>query len=315
MRVGGFFSVDLRNITAPHEFCALDFLNAGRWSLYLILLSNNVKRIYFPKYHCPVIRESLFKANVEVVYYDLTDNLEPKYYPKLKNNEFFYYINYFGVKDRASRYLYKFYRQRFILDNAHSFYFEDISGLIYFNSARKFLGVADGSYCRGIDPDFANIPSSKLVKPKYMSEFDQGNFLNSFHSFREYERTSFSKISLGSDFSLKLINSYDHSNYISRRRENFHKLHLAFYSCNLLDLSSVIDDNSVPYCYPLFLKNDLDFKYYYDRSIYVPKLWDDIHKLEPINFSNRILCLPVDQRISDREIEYIISSVDLDLNP
>ena len=142
--IGGYFELELPKGEEYHKNAI--HLNTGRNALELILTIKQYKKVYIPYYTCDVILEPFDKLKIDYEFYSIDQNFEPLFsYDKIKENEGFLYINYFGLKDA---FISSFLKncKNLIIDNSQELYFLPKLGIPSFYSCRKFFGVPDGAY-------------------------------------------------------------------------------------------------------------------------------------------------------------------------
>ena len=114
---------------------------------------------------------SFIKLNIPISFYHVNLDLEPEFdFSTVKDNEYFLYTNYFGLKDEFIVCLSQ-KCTKLIIDNSQSFYSMPLSNVPTFYTARKFFGVPDGAYL------YADIPVKDYNMLPEGKSFDRFNFL------------------------------------------------------------------------------------------------------------------------------------------
>lgn len=311
--IGGYFSWD---IPAPARKLHPAFLNCGRNALALWMRHNHFPRIWLPAYICPVIPETIQKAGGSIHFYHLDRNLEPEQMDNLRSDDVFLYVNYFGVKDEACRDL-AGRLPNLVLDLTQAFFMEPPTGVVAFNSARKFFPVPDGAAAWGL-------PSGVIERlPRYPGTENalhlllraEGRLEEGYQAFHAAEEKLIdappARISLLSE---RLLEAADWESIIRRRRENFMMLAGELGDRNELSLPSAFK-LSAPMTYPLLIKGGASIrkKLCSDR-IFIPQYWPGLDsEIMENNFEKRLIhdlvCLPVDQRYGPKEIKRITERV------
>lgn len=98
--IGGEFEIDLTKREELVEQPDTYYYASGRAALYQILFSLKVHCVWLPDYLCVSIVNAVKRAGCQVVFYELDDNLDPKF-ETLSPDEYdaVLLINYFGLKD------------------------------------------------------------------------------------------------------------------------------------------------------------------------------------------------------------------------
>lgn len=98
--IGGEFEIDLTQKGDFVEQTDTYYYASGRAALYQILFSLKVHRVWLPDYLCVSIVDAVKRAGCQVVFYELNENLDPKF-ETLSPDEYdaVLLIDYFGLKD------------------------------------------------------------------------------------------------------------------------------------------------------------------------------------------------------------------------
>lgn len=310
--IGGFFELEIQNKDYSYHSNAIALSN-GRACLNLILKHIQAKRIWIPFYTCNALLEPIKTNHTPYSFYSININLEPTEDFKLKKDEYLIYINYFGLKRKFIKALVNQYDDRIIIDNTQAFFDKENSKIWSFNSARKFFGVPDGAYL--YTPYDISVDYERNTDLKFNHLFNRllGKQKQAYQEFIEYEKGLDSEIKKISIFSEYLLSNIDYLNIGKKRQNNFNYYHSIFEKINQLNLP--LETNSIPYYYPLFLKNRIDKNLLYEQNIFIPILWKDtIHrKLKGFDFeqdlAEKILPLPIDHRYEIDDLDYVIRSV------
>lgn len=202
------------------------FFNSAINCFTYILILRNIRRIYVPYYLCAAIFHIIEELSVEKVYYHIDSSFEPTTRPKLDEDEAFYYVNYWGLKQRCVVQLFNHYGSQLIVDNAQAFFSKPI-GADTFYSAHKFYGVNNGAFL-------------------YLSKSQNDISLTKNTAFGETANCLTPCVVN----TYNLLRRIDYSRAIFRRHENYRLLDNALKDINTLRLS--LDDDSVPMVYPFW---------------------------------------------------------------
>ena len=150
--IGGEFEIDLSRKGAFLEMQDTYYYASGRSALYHILSSVKVKRVWLPDYLCISVVEAVRKSGIKYVFYELDDNLDPKF-ETLAPDEYdaVLLIDYFGLKDLSviENKIATFFPYTVLIeDDVQALYdfFKPINPYVHFRftSLRKSLPVPDG---------------------------------------------------------------------------------------------------------------------------------------------------------------------------
>ena len=95
--IGGFFELELPVVQRTFHPNAIA-LSTGRACLRLMLQNIDIRKCYVPFYTCDALYDPFQLEGVPIETYGLNNQLEPIRLTELNENEFFLYINYFGVR-------------------------------------------------------------------------------------------------------------------------------------------------------------------------------------------------------------------------
>ena len=312
--IGGFFELEkIRKRKKPfiHENALA--LSSGRASLNLLLQSISPSRVYVPFYTCNALLEPIILSKINYEFYHLNKDLEPDRNIQLKNNEYFMYINYFGLKSNYIQNLISRYSKRLIIDNTQAFFEVGYTDAFSFNSARKVFGVPDGSFSYSPIPMESAFPENKTISISHLLNRAFGSVDTAYQEFLEYEKSISCDIKKISTLSLNILHTIDYEEVAKTRRSNFSFLadHFQEYNC----LQSNLQGNMVPFCYPLVPDTQVDKKKLHLQKIFIPTFWEDVlnrkvHGFEfERNLSRKLVPLPVDHRYSKNDLWYVITAV------
>jgi dTDP-4-amino-4,6-dideoxygalactose transaminase len=114
-----------------------------------------------------------------------------------------------------------------------------------------------------------------------------------------------------SNFTKNYINAIDYDFSLKRRLENYKMLREMLSKYNKLQL----DEQELTYMYPLLVDSGNKLRNYLkENNIYAIKLWPNVlwngANQDEINRVDNMILLPIDQRYSINEMNYIISTID-----
>ncbi|MCL8536468.1 hypothetical protein M9991_06265 [Chryseobacterium gallinarum] len=280
-----------------------------------ILRAKKRSKIYLPYYTCDVILEPIKKLNLDYEFYDVDFNLEPLFdYSHIKEDEFFLYTNYFGIKDNFIKTLIQKIPQNIIIDNAQAFFSPVIRNISQFYSPRKFVGVADGGFLytdkkldQELEKDESYQRMSHLLKRIDLSA-EQG-----YTDFSENDKSLENQpIKRMSNLTKRILSGIDYEKIKTSRRENFHFLHENLKEKNFLPIE--LSEESVPMVYPFRTNAKHLKKKLTDERIYCATYWPNVlhwcdESKNAYFLTKEIIAIPIDQRYSIEEMKKIINHI------
>lgn len=311
MEMGGYLSFELNDDGEYYKNYDPYTLkvNSGRTAIFVILQNVRPKRILIPYFYCPSVEEFISELNIPIIKYDINKQFMPEKLD-IKEGDMLILVNYFGLyTDNINQVLQAYPDKNIIVDNSQAFYAAPIMKKNIYNvySCRKFFGVTDGAYVISQNPVHANLEkgrSSGYIN-FILRQIEEGTNACYKENLKNEERLASQK-ELMSDLTKRILRSIDYARAAERRRSNFIFLEkrLSFYQMLRLKL-----DQNVPYMYPLLCEYNIR-KRLVEEHIYVPVLWKELldgqyQGTTEQYLSQNILYLPLDQRYSDKELEYM----------
>lgn len=310
--IGGYFGLELSKNKEFHSNALR--LNTGRNSFELILISKKFKKIYIPYYLCEAILEPLRKHKINFEFYRIDIHLKPDFdFNKIKANEGFLYVNYFGIMDR---YISKLYRicLNLIIDNTQSFYSRPLLNVPTFYSCRKFFGVPDGAYLylSDIHEDIFKFDSSLSRFPHLLKRLELGASFGYEDFMKNSNELSNQPILKMSIITKAILDGIDYEDIAKVRISNFLFLHRLLHKKNRLKIT--FNSDSVPMVYP-FLSGDIKLREkLIENNVFVATYWQnvkdwcDYSSLE-FSFVDCLLPLPIDQRYNIDDMSRIVEII------
>lgn len=308
--IGGYIELDQYWLPMLHEDAIK--LNCGRNALAYILEARKIKTIWLPYFLCTSVRETCEKCGVETKFYHinrqfLSEEME------LSKTEWIYLVDYFGQISRQEllRMIAKY--QNVIVDFAQNYFAEPIPDIDTLYTCRKYFGVSDGAIL---------YTNQRLDRPLPQDE----SFERIHYILGRYERTasefyresaenndSFSQepIKIMSKLTNNLLHGILYDKIKQIRTENFEFLREQLASVNQIQVKSV--DGA--FMYPLWIDNSIEVKQkLLQNKIYIPTLWPNVLEEVPREWlewkmAGNILPLPVDQRYTLEDMEYIVQLI------
>lgn len=315
--IGGYFELadtDYKCGSLPIEGIAL---NTCRNALeYIILQLADAKRIFVPYYTCEAVIEPLKRLPVDYKFYHINEQLEIADELVLENGDYIIANNYFGIKDAYIAELAEKYGDRLIVDNAQALFAPILPNIKAVYSTRKYVGVADGGFAVGM-----STACTVNYEEDNSSEHDSHLYIRKARGaeagFKDYQanecKLDNQPIKRMSSETQSILSQIDYHKIIERRRLNYQYLCEAFGEMNLLRLPSM-DSFVCPMVYPFMTDDESLRRRLIESKVFVARYWPNVldwcrvGDLE-YKFANQIIPLPIDQRYSKKEMEYIVNII------
>lgn len=201
------------------------------------------------------------------------------------------------------------------IDNTQAFFIYPMGEDHTIYSARKFFGVPDGAY----------LYTNKVLDEKLDREIGYDKFihlikridLNAQKSYNDFKNNSKKHnnqdIKEMSFITSRILKSIEYEKVIKKRNENFEYIdkHLSIY--NKLKIN--IDSLNGPMIYPLLVNNGLELRNSLIKNkIYIAQYLNEVegkvsNKSVEYNFTNNLIALPIDQRYSSKEMDFIVKLI------
>lgn len=309
--IGGFFELELNKKFFTYHPDAVA-LTSARSCFSLLIESIKPSKIYVPYYICDTALIPLRKYGIKYEYYALNIDLEPIKPFQLAVNEYFLYVNYFGLMNSTIDTLYSQYSDRLIIDNTQAFFEKKYKNCWSFNSARKFFGVPDGGYVYCPKEINTSINHNTNINYSHLIELVLKNS-ESYNLYVENEKKISSDILRMSILSEKLLSGVNYSESIERRKNNFSIYAETFSKINYLQINQ--HKNITPFCYPLWIDYAINRHELSKKNIFIPILWRDVCDRDYHGYdfekklSMQLIPLPIDQRYNEMDCRHVIQAV------
>jgi hypothetical protein len=250
---------------------------------------------------------------IEVVFYDLTEQLGVCHSVQLSENDWLLYVNYFGVcSEQETQLLKQFNPNQLIFDHAQAFYAPPRNCLATIYSPRKFFGVPDGGYLVTelpvIEPETIDMQS--VSRCTHLLQRLDGDITAGYESFQTTE-ASFDDVlpRKMSTLTSKMLASIDYQAIKNKRNANFQFLHENFAQMNSLKIALEMIDSAL--CYPLLLEDLTTRSRFFENKVFVATYWTDVKNRTDVDslewkLTEKCLPIPCDQRYTKNDMQRII---------
>ena len=310
--IGGYFSLELPyNENGEYHRDAIR-LNSGRYCLEYVLRVKKYTKVYLPYYMCDAVLQPINKLGLDYQFYHIDKYFHIAEVLQPKKDEVILYCNYFGLMDEYVKIVTDRYAPNIIIDNTQAFFSRPLPEIDTFYTCRKFFGVADGAYLyTNKEADF-DIPqdysSSRML---FLLDRLDKSAEEAFSDYHKSEDTlDHDEIKKMSKITQFIMSSICYKSVADRRISNYIYLHDNLSSSNTLSVD--LERKNVPMVYP-FLSDDINLrKKLIDNKVYVASYWPNVQSwcnAESLEntLSQLLLPLPIDQRYSIDEMNFIVS--------
>ncbi|NPV89927.1 MAG: hypothetical protein HPY50_04025 [Firmicutes bacterium] len=313
------------------------YLDTGRSAIYLALVDiierGGRREAWLPRYHCPSVLMPFKLLGFKLNFYTCGSDLDsPSGLPEVFDGETFFFIHYFGQKNRAvCRYLESAPGKHFVIEDCvQSLLTQGVGKQGYsVYSFRKFLPLPDGALLASdlplalapIAPPDESFVSQRLIGKLIRNKGEEKDFLD---LFAQAERmiNRFTGPREMSFLSRYLLDRIDLVDVAERRRNNFlflsRLLEKAGLDYELLHpLFDSIEPGEVPLGMPVVVAPHLRDRlreYLILQKIYCPVHWplgsgEGTDGIVELKLSRSLLTLPVDQGQDSTAMAYLIEKV------
>ena len=293
-------------------------LNNGRAAIWHAFRLTGCDSIWIPRYQCDTVRDFLKRKGADFKYYNTDKSFNPVDLNP-KDNEAVLLVNYYGIMSfgRMSELAAKY--KNAIIDNSQAFFAKPAEMCYNTYSARKFVGVPDGSYVIGENAG------------RFTDEYEQGyssdtaGFLLERIEYgcegRTYKSRSVNEhrvdtedIKLMSPLTRKILDGTDYEFIIKKRKENFFYADKLFNGINKINPLMYYDETCVPMIYPLVVEDDGLLDRLLENKHFQGHWWSYLLDEVPADsfeywISRYVIPITIDQRYGKEELDFIRSIV------
>jgi len=313
MQIGSFIEMEFQKGKEYYNGNNIARLNSGRAGIYHAARVKGCDTVYLPYYLCDTVRDFLIKKQVQVRYYSINERFEPLI-KTIPRNTAIVITNYYGIMSQKRLRTFSNNFENIIIDNAQAFFCKPVEGCLNVYSARKFIGVPDGSYVIGPDveryiedyqQDYSSDTSQFLLQ---RVEYGCEGKAYDARMLNEH-RIDTSDIKKMSKLTHAILDGTNYEFIIKKRKENFDIACQLLNGINNLDVRMHYDDYCVPMVYPLVVENDALLSKLLNKHIFQGHWWSYLlNEVDESSFeyymSRYLIPITIDQRYGRLELEY-----------
>jgi hypothetical protein len=240
--------------------------------------------------------------------------LKPKLSPDDVGSNPILIVNYFGVCETVVKSAIQDY-ENVICDYSQSFFSNPESNIPTFYSPRKFFGVADGAYLYAENLDNSDLPRGASAQ-RYVARLvriDEGAQAGDFLYHNTEQLLGRAKIKRMSALTQKVLSSIHYDEVWESRESNFRYLHKFLKKSNQIKIS--LSSIHGPMHYPYLGKKTQLRDYLTKHKVNIPQYWPEVlNRTEKgtieFHLANNLCALPIDQRYSKKEMDWIIELIE-----
>jgi hypothetical protein len=306
--IGGYFELELPRSGELYP----DFyrFNLARRAIAAFFKARNIDCVHVPGYICNSVTDALEAADIEMRSYAIRD-IQNIQLPKIERNEGLLIVNYFDLHDQFDLSEYSA-PENVLIDNSQAFFNSANENIVY--SPRKFFGVPDGAYLKTTQ-EIVDFYSLNRFNPKEcmgpLIERIEHGAETGYPLFQQlHELYDKAPLEQMSNLSKRILESLNYALIERQRLDNFLFLHEKLGSINELSFN-----RTGRFCYPLMIKDAGAVRERLaQHRIYVPTYWPSVRLNRSadeydLRLVNDLLPLPIDQRYTIREMEFIVSKI------
>lgn len=316
--IGSFIELELPKGQEQYRGDDVARLNTGRAAIWHAFRLTAAKSIWLPYYQCETVREFLVRKKCHIKYYHIDDSFNPIGINQ-ESDDAVVIVNYYGIMSHdRMKYLSSLYHD-VIIDNSQAFFCEPIENAYNVYSARKFVGVADGSYVIGRGAN------------RFLEEYEQG-YSSDTAAFllkrieygcagKGYESRQINESRIDAEDIMRMsplthamLDGADYERNKSRRKVNFRYAHSLLKDINCINPLLYFDATTVPMIYPLVVEHEELLSALLEAKHFQGHWWKYITEELPDNtfehwLSRYVIPITIDQRYGKTDIDYLYSVI------
>ena len=321
--IGSFIELELPKGQELYKGDGVVRLNTGRAAIWHAFRLTGAKAIWLPYYQCETVREFLLNKNCQIKYYHIDKYFNPVDITQ-EADDAVVIVNYYGIMSHDRMKILSSSYHNVIVDNSQAFFCEPVENAYNIYSARKFVGVADGSYVVGREVN------------RFYEEYEQG-YSSDTAAFlfkrieygcagKAYEARQINELRIDTEDIMKMskltramLDGADYQQNQSKRKANFRYAHTLMKDINCIDPLLHFDEFTVPMVYPLVVEDEEVISALLAARHFQGHWWKYIAEELPDNtfehwLSRYIIPITIDQRYDKEDIDYLYSVIKSTLN-
>ena len=306
--IGGYIEFESYNGLEYHSDAI--HLNCGRNCLAYLIECYGITKIFLPYFLCDSVFNVCKKYNLDIDFYHIDNDFSPILPNTIETTAWFYLVNYYGQLTVKQIESIKVIFSNLIIDNSQDFFRKQLGNIPTIYTCRKFFGVCDGAYLYSEKKITYKLEKDiSYTRMNYiLGRYERSADLFYTESSNNNSHFDSEPIKEMSKLTENLMKSFDYKSIKQKRTENFLFLDNYLKNVNKLKLKKV----EGAFAYPLYLQNGANVRKKLQREkIYIPTLWPSVlsqcdEKFLEYDYSLNVLPLPVDQRYSQEDMEYMI---------
>lgn len=306
--IGGYIEFESYNGLEYHSDAI--HLNCGRNCLAYLIECYGITKIFLPYFLCDSVFNVCKKYNLDIDFYHIDNDFSPILPNTIETTAWFYLVNYYGQLTVKQIESIKAIFSNLIIDNSQDFFRKQLGNIPTIYTCRKFFGVCDGAYLYSEKKITYKLEKDiSYTRMNYiLGRYERNADLFYTESSNNNSHFTSEPIKEMSKLTENLMKSFDYKTIKQKRTENFLFLDNYLRNINKLNLRKV----EGAFAYPLYLQNGANVRKKLQREkIYIPTLWPSVlnqcdEKFLEYDYSLNVLPLPVDQRYSQEDMEYMI---------
>lgn len=310
--IGGYFEEETV-LTGQEPWHHTACFNSARGVLQWLLPQLQPSHVWLPRYSCEVLYHPFQQLAIPYTLYSVNEQLEPQELPAPTAGHLLLYINYNDACRHTAAALAAQWRHQCIIDNTQAFFWREPLPAWTINSARKWMGVADGAYVYA--PAGQPLPALQGLQPntryqnRHLQLRRQGRTAEGYPVFQQNEELAGEGPALVSAWSAPLLQQAPYTHMQARRWQNFQQLHEALHHSNGWVLPQ--PPNTVPMYYPWLPTRPVWHEACWQQQLYVPRLWPEVASLPEAGpfeqrLASQLLPLPIDHRYDAAAMQAVI---------
>lgn len=288
-------------------------MNCGRNCLAYLILAREIRKLVLPYYMCCSVLELCQRYGVETRFYHIDSFFRPENI-ELADDEWLYFMNFYGqmCQLEIEEYVYKY--QRIIVDFTHDYFHGPIKGTDTLYTCRKFFGVSDGAilYTDVKHPEIEIETDESFERLHYLlGRFERPASEFYDEAVKNNGRFRCAPIRKMSKLTENLLHGIDYQWVKERRTDNYAYLNIHLKGINQLK----VKDIEGAFAYPFMVSDGERVKKELAASkIFIPTLWPNVLDSMPedtveFQMAKNILPLPCDQRYTESDMKRMINCI------